>query len=715
MDRFFRIEAADGVATIWLDAQNESVNTVSPDWIEAMMGLFGRIRDDDSISGVIITSAKGGFMAGADLKYILAEGARYSLKEAYDFSQRASAMHRLIETCGKPVAAAINGFALGGGYELALACHRRIVADDPKAVIGLPEVNVGLLPGSGGTQRLPRMIGAAKAFDVLLTGASYRPADALALGLVDEMVAPNRLQGAARAWLDGSPSPRQPWDCKGYQPREYLGLLDNAFANLMTAKTAELSARFGVNYPAPIAILTCVFEGLQAPLDAGLRIESRHFARLLVDPTAHNIIRTLFVNKGLAEKGAQRPEGFERTQVRKIGVLGAGMMGAGIAYAAAAAHIDVVLLDTSEEAAAKGKTYSEKLVTRQVAKGARTQAAADAVLSRITPTTDYAALAGCELVVEAVFEDAAVKADVVRKTEAVLGADTVFASNTSTLPITGLAKASKHPERFLGLHFFSPVERMDLVEVIRGARTRDETLARALDFVAQLRKTPIVVSDSCGFYTSRVFQTFIHEGAAMLGEGIKPALIENAAKSVGMPIGPLALLDEVTIDLPLKIVEQAIEAEGDAYTPPCGTPVMRRMRDKIKRPSRKAGGGFYEYLEGDGKKLWTGLSQAFPQAAEQPAFEELRRRFLYVQALETVRCLEEGVLINPAEADLGAVLGWGFPSWTGGTLSLIDTIGVAPFVQQCDALAQKHGARFAPTTRLRAMAERGERFHACAA
>ena len=712
---YFTLNVADRIATLTLDERDAAVNTVSPEWITAMREAFERLKADEDVDGVIITSAKPGFMAGADLKYILNETAHFTARDAFDFSQRATAMHRAIETCGKPVVAAINGFALGGGYELALACHRRIVVDDAKAAVGLPEVNVGLLPGSGGTQRLARMIGALKALDVLLAGASYKPADALALGLVDEVVARESLLDAARAWIQSGPEAGQPWDRRGYKTKETHGLLDNAFANAMTAQVAALSARYGENYPAPLAILTCVYEGVQCPIDGALRIESRQFARLMTDPRARNIIRTTFVNKGLAEKGARRPGGFEKTKVAKVGVLGAGMMGAGIAYVAADAGIEVVLLDVSVEAAEKGKAYARKILDKRVQKGAKAQDAADAILARIAPTTDYAALAGCTAVVEAVFEDTVIKADVVKKAEAVLGADAIFASNTSTLPITQLAEASSRPENFIGLHFFSPVERMDLVEVILGRATSDATVARAFDFVAQLRKTPIVVNDARGFYTSRVFQTFIHEGAAMVGEGVAPALIENAAKMVGMPIGPLALLDEVTLDLPLKIVDQAIAEEGATYTPPCGAPVMRRMKDEFKRSSRKAGGAFYDYDE-KSKRLWPGLAEAFPRAAQQPSAEEVGKRLLYVQALETARCLEEGVLTHAGDGDLGAVLGWGFPAWTGGTLSFIDTVGVGAFVAECDRLAQAHGPRFTPTAQLRAMAAVNERFHpACAA
>ncbi|CAN5365186.1 3-hydroxyacyl-CoA dehydrogenase NAD-binding domain-containing protein [soil metagenome] len=710
------LNVAEGVATVTLDSEVASVNTVSPGWIAEMTETFANIKSDPAITGVILTSAKVGFMAGADLNYILDQAPRMSLKDAFDFSQRATALHRLIETCGKPVVAALNGFALGGGYELALACHHRIVVDDPKAVVGLPEVKVGLLPGSGGTQRLPRLIGVNKALDLLLEGSSHQPADALGRGLVDQVVPVETLITSALAWLATQPSPVQPWDRKGYSPDGALGLLDNTFANSMTMRTAALSARYGALYPASIAILTCVFEGVQSPIDAGLRIESRHFARLIVDPVARNIIRTTFVNKRLAAKGLRRPANVPQTLITKVGVLGAGLMGAGIAHVAANAGLEVVLLDMTSEAAAKGKAYSERILTKQVSKSATTEAKAAALLKRIVPTTDYADLAGCDLIVEAVFEDTAVKADVLRKAEAHLGPDVVFATNTSTLPISMLAQASARPDRFIGLHFFSPVERMELVEVILGARTSDGTLAAALDFIGLIRKTPIIVNDSRGFYTSRVFQTFIHEGAAMLAEGVLPALIENAAKSVGMPMGPLALLDEVTVDLPLKIVDQAIAEVGASYTTPVGAPAMRRMKDDLGRSGRKSGGGFYDYTEDGKRTLWAGLAEAFPLAETQPSVDELGRRFLYVQALETARCLEDGVLVTAADADIGAVLGWGFPTWTGGTLSLIDTVGAAAFVEDCDRLAQRLGERFKPTSQLRAMAQAQTRFHApCAA
>lgn len=709
MSNFLRLDVAAGIATITLDARDASVNTVSPAWIEDMVAAIERVAADETVTGLIITSAKPSFMAGADLKYILDHASGLGPAEAFAFSQRATRMHRLLETCGKPVVAAMNGYALGGGYELALACTRRILADEPGAVVGLPEVTVGLLPGSGGTQRLSRMIGVECAMEVLLEGRSFKPAAALAMGLVDAVVPSDRLLDEARAWLRGNPDAVRPWDVKGFRIEETDGLLKQNTAMLFTLATAKLLARYGRNYPAPISILTCIFEGVQVPFDTGLKVESRHFARLLTDPVSRNIIRTMFVNKGLAEKGARRPQGVVRREVRKLGILGAGMMGGGIAHVAARVGIDVVLLDTDIAAAEKGKDYSARLLAKAVEKGEFSQEQADAVLTRIHPTADYADLAGAELVVEAVFEDTAIKADVTAKAAAVLGAGAVFASNTSTLPITQLAEAFPHPASFIGLHFFSPVDKMGLVEVILGRETGDEALAHALDFIAQIRKTPIVVNDSRGFYTSRVFQSFIHEGLELLREGVAPALIENGAKQAGMPVGPLAVLDEVTLDLPMKIVRQS-EAEDPAYRRPGSMAVMEKMTEDLGRSSRKAGGGFYDYPAQGAKRLWPGLAEHFPQAAEQPDVEEVRTRILYIQALETARCLEQGVLTHVADADIGAVLGWGFPTWTGGTLSLIETVGVADFVAECDRLAQRHGARFTPTPKLREMAAAGRGF-----
>ena len=706
---------ADGFAILTLDAAGQSMNVVNDAFLADMEAVTAQIAADDSIKGVILTSGKPAFMAGADLTQLVQGFGKLTPKEAFGFSQRATAMHRGIEKSGKPWVAAINGLALGGGFELALACHHRVLVDNPKALVGLPEVNVGLLPGSGGTVRLGILIGFKKALDLLLSGRSVGPAEALKLGIVDEVVPAEKLIEASRAWLATGPDPVRPWDVKGWVPPQKKGLTvpeDSAAYMMMAGAIAQK----GYNTPAPQAILSCVFEGLQLPFDKALAVESKYFAKLLTDPVARNIIRTTFISKLAAEKGARRPAGVPKSEVKKLGVLGAGMMGAGIAFVSASAGIEVVLLDRDVPTAEKGKAYTAKVQGKLIEKGKLSQDKADAVLARITPTDDYALLEGCDMIVEAVFEDMGIKAETTRKAEAVIPASAVYASNTSSLPISELAKASQRPDQFIGIHFFSPVDRMGLVEVIVGKQTSKETLAKALDFIAQLRKTPIVVNDSRGFYTSRVFRMFIFEGVAMLEDGVEPARIENAAKAAGFPIGPLALLDEVTMELPVKIIDEAARDAAmtvNKYTIERGMPVLQRMI-ALGRGSRKAGGGFYEYPATGGKHLWAGLAQEFPPAAEQPDLEELKKRFLYSQANETAQTLEEGVLETPEDADLGAIYGWGFPAWTGGTLSYIDTVGIATFVAEADRLAKLYGSRFAPSAWLRAKAEKGEGFYPAA-
>jgi 3-hydroxyacyl-CoA dehydrogenase/enoyl-CoA hydratase/3-hydroxybutyryl-CoA epimerase len=698
---------ADGIATLTLDHATETVNLVSGAWLDDMETAIAAITLDASVTGVILTSGKAAFMAGADLKQLVAGYATLSRAEAFAFSQRATRMHRSIELSGKPWVAALNGLALGGGFELALACHRRILVNDPKVVVGVPEVKVGLLPGSGGTQRLPRIAGLKTALDLLLSGRAVQGAEALELGIVDEVVSREQLIAAARAWFATGPDPVKPWDKKGYAAPGARGLLDSDNASIFAAAAAG-AAKSGANLPAPAAITSCVFEGVQMPIDKALSVESKYFALLLTGPIARNLIRTGFLSKAAAEKGARRPAGFPSFKAQKVGVLGAGMMGAGIALVSATSGASVILIDRDIATAKNGKAYSAKALGKQIEKGIRNLGSADAILARITPTDDFALLAACDIVVEAVFENADIKNETTRKAEAVIPATAIYATNTSTLPITGLAEASQRPDQFIGMHFFSPVDRMGLVEIIMGRKTSPATLAKALDFVAQLRKTPIVVNDSRGFYTSRVFAVMTHEGGAMLGEGVPPAVIENVARQIGMPVGPLALQDEVTFDLPLKIIDAAL-ASVEGYVPPAGSEVLRRMRDELGRGGRKTGGGYYDYPEGGKKHLWPQLAEHFPRDSYD--VEDLKLRLLYIQAMETARCLEEGVLETPEDADLGSLYGWGFPAWTGGTLSYIDTVGIAEFVRTADRLAQQYGPRFAPSPWLRERAASGRNFY----
>jgi 3-hydroxyacyl-CoA dehydrogenase / enoyl-CoA hydratase / 3-hydroxybutyryl-CoA epimerase len=702
------VKADDGFATLIMDNADESMNLVSDAFIADMMEATAQIAADDSIKGVILTSAKPAFMAGADLKQLVQGYDTLTVKDAFAFSQKATAMHRAMETSGKPWVAVLNGLALGGGFELALACHYRILVDDPRAVVGLPEVNVGLLPGSGGTQRLIRIAGVTAGTDLLLSGRSVKGPEALKLGIIDALLPADQMEAAARAWLATGPDAVKPWDVKGYALPEQRGLIIPDYSARMMFATGGL-AKSGYNLPAPIAILSCIYEGAILPFDKALSIESKYFAKLLTSPVSRNIIRTTFLSKGAAERGARRPKDIAKTEFKKVGVLGAGMMGAGIALVSAQAGVDVILIDRDVATATKGKAYTQTVFDKQIARGTMSQDKADGILARITPTDDFALLDGCDLIIEAVFEDIDIKAETTRKAEAVIPATTVYASNTSTLPITKLAEASARPDQFIGLHFFSPVDRMGLVEIIKGEKTSPATLAVALDFVAKLRKTPIVVNDSRGFYTSRVFQTLIHEGAAMLAEGVPPAVIENAAKAVGMPVGPLALLDELTFDLPLKIVDQAIEQEGDKYVLPAGVAVLRKMKAN-GRSSKKEGAGFYDYPAEGGKHLWKGLAELFPVSNDYDV-EQLKQRFLYTQAIETARCLEENVIETSEDGDLGAVYGWGFPAWTGGTLSFIDTVGIETFVRECDRLAQLYGPRFVPSAWLRDRAAKGQNFY----
>lgn len=699
----------DGIATLSWNLPARSQNVLNGESCEAFFAAAARALQDAAVKGMLVTSAKPDFIAGGDLEWLQASDSAETL------FARTCELHRALralETGGKPVAIAMPGSALGGGLEIALAGHYRVAADNPKARFGLPEVTLGLLPGGGGTQRLPRLVGVQASLPLLLEGKRLKAADALAAGILHAVVPAGEEIAAARAWLlDASRrTATQPWDAKGF--RIPGGALTHPSVQqvFMAANALARQKTYG-NYPAVASILSCVYEGLLTDLDTGLKTEARYFVKAVLSPEAKAMIRTLFFGMNEANKLAARPAGVPTQRYRKVGVLGAGMMGAGIAYVSAKAGLDVVLIDTGEEAAARGKDYSRKLVDKQVQRGRLAREKADALLAKIVPTTDFARLDGAQLVIEAVFEDRAIKADVTRRSEAVLAPDALFASNTSTLPITGLAQASARPANFIGLHFFSPVDKMPLVEVIVGRDTNEATLARALDYVKTIGMTPIVVNDSRGFYTSRVFSTYVLEGLAMLAEGVAPALIENAGLLAGMPVGPLALTDEVSSELIHKITRQTRADLGDAYVARPGEDVAARMVE-LGRLGRKAGLGYYDYPASGGKKaLWPGLAQEFPLAAEQPDVAALIERLVTVQAVETARCLEERVLTTARDADVGAILGWGFPAFRGGPASYIHGVGVDAFVATCDRLAARHGARFAAPALLREMAAQGRSFY----
>ena len=710
-----------GISLITFDVPGRSKNTLTGDVVRELGEITTRLNTDAAIKGAIFTSGKtSGFCAGADLGELGAgsmgggAGGEAGLRALFDACFTLNKTFRAIETCGKPVVAALNGLALGGGLEIALACHYRVVADDPKIKLGLPEAKVGLLPGAGGTQRLPRLIGAMKALPLLLEGKTLSPKDALAQGIIHEVVPADQLITAARAWLTGKPDAVAPWDKKEFKIPGG-GPYHPATAQVFIVGNAMLRKQSFGNYPAQINIMKCVYEGLQVPIDAALRIESRYFAKTASTPQARGMIRTLFLAMDQLGKGASRPAGFDKFVPKKVAILGAGMMGAGIAYVQASAGIESVLIDTTQEGADRGKDYSKKLCEKAIKRGRMTQEKADALLALIHPTTDYDAIKGSDLVIEAVFEDRALKADVTKRAEAQLSENAVFGSNTSTLPITGLAEVSVRPEKFIGIHFFSPVDRMGLVEIIVGAKTNQETVAKAIDYVLKIKKTPIVVNDSRGFYTSRCFGTFVQEGLEMLVEGIAPAIIDNVGRATGMPRGPLEMNDDVALDLSFKVREQARKDLGDAYTAGPVDALIKKMVTELNRLGRKNGKGFYDYAADGSKKLWPGLEELAPvkqETADPALIEEIRTRLLYRQAVEAARCMAENVVTNAREADVGAILGWGFAPWTGGPISLIEGVGLPKFVETCDRLAQTYGSRFTPPDWLRKKAALGESFFA---
>jgi 3-hydroxyacyl-CoA dehydrogenase/enoyl-CoA hydratase/3-hydroxybutyryl-CoA epimerase len=681
------------------------------------------VATEATIKGAVLTSGKDAFCGGADLTMLetlsrtfaeltKSQGEEAANERLFEESRKLSQIARRMETCGKPWVAAINGTAMGGGFELALACHHRVASENDKTRLGLPEIKVGLFPGGGGTQRIARMLQPADALQFLLKGDQLRLNRAKALKLVDDVVPPGDLVPKAKAWIKAGGTAKAPWDVDGFR---LPGGQVYSKAGMMVFPPANALYRRETydNYPAARAIMQVVYEGLQLPMEQALRVESRYFAKILRSPEAAAMIRSLFVSMQELNKGARRPAEVPAKPVKKIGVLGAGFMGAGVAYVSAQAGIDVVLIDRDQESADKGKAHSQKLITDQINRGRATAADRDALLARITATPDYSALKDCDLIIEAVFEDRAVKEEAIAKAQAAIGKDTIFGSNTSTLPITSLAKSFKDSKRFIGVHFFSPVDRMMLVELILGKKTGDAALAVALDYVRAIRKTPIVVNDSRGFYTSRVVGTYIREGHLMLAEGVPAAMIENVGRMAGMPVGPLSLNDEVAVDLAWKILK-ATEADlGPKAIDERQKTLLQEMVEKRGRYGRKNGKGFYDYPQNGPKRLWPGLAdlQATKLDPDTIDVEVLKHRLLAIQALESARCIEEGVVTDMREADVGSILGFGFAPFTGGTISYIDGMGTKAFVDLCNGLAKKYGARFKSSKLLRDMASTGDSFY----
>ncbi|MCX4579129.1 3-hydroxyacyl-CoA dehydrogenase NAD-binding domain-containing protein [Streptomyces sp. NBC_01571] len=707
-----------GVVTLVLDDPNQSANTMNQAFKESIAAIAERAEaEKDSIRGIIYTSAKKTFFAGGDLKDMIQAGPE-TAQQAFDTGTAIKSSLRRIETLGKPVVAAVNGAALGGGYEIALASHHRVALDAPGSKIGLPEVTLGLLPAGGGVTRTVRLMGITDALlKVLLQGTQYSPRRALENGLVHEVAATSEeMLSKARAFIDANPESQQPWDKPGYKIPG--GTPSNPkFAANLPAFPANLRKQLGgAPYPAPRNIMAAAVEGSQVDFETALVIEARYFTELVTGQISKNMIQAFFFDLQAVNSGANRPRGVEPRKVTRVAVLGAGMMGAGIAYSCARAGIDVVLKDVSAEAAQKGKAYSEKLCAKAVAKGRTSQEKADALLARITPTADPQDLAGCDAVIEAVFEDTSLKHKVFQEIEAVVAPDALLCSNTSTLPITALAEGVERQEDFIGLHFFSPVDKMPLVEIIKGERTGDEALARAFDLVRQINKTPIVVNDSRGFFTSRVIGHFINEGVAMVGEGIEPASVEQAAAQAGYPAKVLSLMDELTLTLPQKIRREsklAVEEAGGTWTAHPAEAVIDRMVDEFGRPGRSGGAGFYEYGE-DGRRgrLWPGLREHYTRPGYEIPFRDMQERMLFSEALDTVRLVEEGVLTSVADANIGSIFGIGFPGWTGGVLQYINGYegGLPGFVARARELAERYGERFNPPALLIDKAAKGEPF-----
>jgi 3-hydroxyacyl-CoA dehydrogenase/enoyl-CoA hydratase/3-hydroxybutyryl-CoA epimerase len=720
----FKFETdADGIALVTWDTPGRSMNLIDLKTIEELAAIVQRVAADGAVKGAVVTSGKDTFCAGADLTMLeifnrefadvaKTQGEGRAIARLYEESRKLSLLYRWLETCGKPWVAAINGTVLGGGFELCLACHRRIAADNPKTRIGLPEIKIGLFPGAGGTQRIARMMQPADALQFLLKGEQIKVAQAKATKIIDEVVPAADLVKAAKEWIKANGKAKAPWDIDGFR---LPGGLVYSKAGMMTFPAANAIYRRETydNYPGARAIMQAVYEGLQLPMDLALRVESRWFAKVLRSPEAGAMIRSLFISMQALNKGARRPKDVPANTFKKVGVIGAGFMGAAIAYVTALAGIEVVLIDRDQETAEKGKAHSHKLITGQINRGRATTAERDALLARITPSADYGALKDCALVIEAVFEDRVVKAEAIGKAEAALGDNAIFGSNTSTLPISSLAESSKRPAQFIGVHFFSPVERMMLVEVIVGKTTAEATLAAALDYVRAIRKTPIVVNDSRGFYANRCVLNYIREGHLMLIEGVPPAMIENCARMAGMPVGPLSLNDEVALDLAWKILK-ATEADlGAGAIDAQQKSLLQQLVETHGRLGRKNRKGFYDYPQSGPKRLWPRLTELQQTKLDPDTLdvEEIKQRLLVVQSLEAARTVEEGVIADVREADVGSILGFGFAPFTGGTLSYIDMVGTRRFVDLCHRFEAKYGPRFAPCNLLSDMAAKDDTFY----
>jgi len=719
----FDLSLDDGVLIATFDTPGRSMNVLSETAVKEFGELADYVEGAENVKGMVITSGKAAFCAGADLeemgdmfgnaRKLAAEGPE-GRKELFEQTVTLNLAFRKLETCGKPVAAAVNGLALGGGFEIVLACTGRFAANDnPKLKFGLPEAMIGLLPGAGGTQRLPRIVGLMNAAPVLIQGKQLKPAEALSMGILHGLAESDKLVETAKQWVLDNPKAVQPWDSDKFRfpggaPYTPKGLPMFAGASAMVRKES-----YG-NYPAMGNILKAVYEGSQLPMEAALRVESRYFADLLIRPESQNMVRSLFLSKQALEKGGARPAGTEAKPVKKIGVIGAGFMGAGIANVSAKAGLDVVLIDRDDEGTARGMKHITDYWEKRLKRGRTTEDKMKAIIDRVTATTDYNALDDVDLVVEAVFEDSDLKNKITKMAEDVLPETAVFGTNTSTIPISDLAKASKNADKFVGIHFFSPVEKMMLVEIIRGEKTSDETLSRAVDFVTAIRKLPIIVEDTRAFYANRCVHRFITEGMEMLSEGIPAAMIENCAKMAGMPVGPLSLQDEVAIDLAYKVMVQSKKDLGSQYNGGNAEPIITTMFE-AERLGRKNGKGFYVY-EGRDKSLWHELDQfakdGVLEGDDLPDPRDVMDRILYTQAIEAARCFAEGVIDDPRQADLGSIFGWGFPPYTGGVISFIDNqVGVSAFVERADELAKHYGPAFEVPQALRDMAASGETFY----